>query len=59
MNEANSEKNSVAWIFYFKMWGKSSRGALGGAVKQLAFDSTALVKTNMADGEGGGGGYPT
>lgn len=38
------------------MWGKSSRGALGGAVKQLAFDSTALVKTNMADGEGGGGG---
>lgn len=41
------------------MWGKSSRGALGGAVKQLAFDSTALVKTNMADGEGGGGGYPT
>lgn len=35
---------------------KSSRGALGGAVKQLGFDSTAPAKTNMADKEGGGGG---
>lgn len=41
------------------MGGKSSQGAPGGAVKQLAFDCTALAKTNMADEEGGDGGYPT
>lgn len=46
------------------MGGKSSRGAPGGAVKQLAFDSSAPAKTNMADENGGrwgvcgGGGIP-
>ena len=32
----------------------SSQGAPGGAVKQLAFDSSTPAKTNMAD-EGGAG----
>ncbi len=41
------------WTEFFIPKGKvSSRGAPGGAVKQLAFDSTTPVKTNMAD-EGG------
>lgn len=41
------------WAEFFIPKGKvSSRGAPGGAVKQLAFDSTAPAKTNMAD-EGG------
>lgn len=43
------------WLKFFIPKGEvSSRGAPGGAVKQLAFDSTTPAKTNMAD-EGGQG----
>lgn len=41
------------WAEIFNPTGKvSSQGAPGGAVKQLAFDSTTPAKTNMA-GKGG------